>query len=146
MTITRWTPIHDLAAVEVDRLNRMFSNVFGEPLAPGAWTPAVDIFEAENHDLIVKAELPAMKKEDIKVTIEKNDQNVLTIEGERQFDGAVAKDQYHRLERGFGAFRRSFTLPATIDGARVSAAYVDGVLTVTIPQREEAKARAVRIN
>src|SRR6185369_9988476 len=109
------------------------------PLTQGAWTPAVDIFEAENHDLVVKAELPAMKKEDIKVTVE---QNVLTLEGERKFDGTVAKDQYHRLERGFGAFRRSFTLPATIDGSRVSAAYTDGVLTVTVPQRAEAQPRA----
>lgn len=142
MTITRWTPIHDLAAVEVDRLNRMFSSVFGEPLSTGSWNPAVDIFEGENHDLVVKAELPAMKKEDIKVTVE---QNVLTLEGERAFDSAVAKDQYHRLERGFGAFRRSFTLPATIDASRVSASYVDGVLTVTLPQRAEAKPRAVEI-
>jgi HSP20 family protein len=143
MTITRWTPIHDLAAVEVDQLNRMFASVFGDPQTQGGWTPAVDIFEAANHDLVVRAELPAMKKEDIKVTIE---QNVLTLEGERKFDDSVAKDQYHRLERGFGAFRRSFTLPSTIDGSRVSAGYVDGVLTITIPQREEAKARAVEIN
>ena len=143
MTITRWTPIHDLAAVEVDQLNRMFASVFGEPLSKNTWTPAVDIFEAANHDIVVKAELPAMKKEDIKITVE---QNVLTLEGERKFDETVAKDQYHRLERGSGTFRRSFTLPSTIDGARVSAAYVDGVLTVTVPQREEAKARAVQIN
>lgn len=142
MNITRWSPIHDLASIEVDRLNRMFSNVFGEPLASGAWTPAVDIFEGENHDLIVKAELPAMKKDDIKVTVE---QNVLTLEGERQFDSSVAKDQYHRLERGFGSFRRSFTLPTTIDGSRVSATYADGVLTVTLPQRAEAKPRSVSI-
>ena len=142
-TITRWTPIHDLAAVEVDRLNQMFESVFGTPAAASTWTPAVDIFEAVNHDLVIKAELPAIKKEDIKVTVE---QNVLTLEGERKFDESVAKDQYHRLERGFGQFRRSFRLPATIDGARVSASYVDGVLTITVPQREEAKARAVEIN
>ena len=92
MTITRWSPIHDLAAVEVERLNRMFNTVFGgEPLASGAWTPAVDIYEAPNHDLVVKAEIPAMKKEDIKVTVE---QNVLTIEGERKFESEVARDQY----------------------------------------------------
>jgi HSP20 family protein len=143
MTLTRWTPIHDLASIEVDRLNRMFQNVFGEPLASGSWTPAVDIFEAENHDLVVKAELPAMKKEDIKVTVE---QNVLTLEGERKFDSTVARDQYHRLERGFGAFRRSFTLPATLDASRVSASYTDGVLTITLPQRAEAKPRAVEIS
>src|SRR6187551_1322793 len=108
MTITRWTPIHDLAAVEVDGLNQMFSSVFGEPAGDTSWTPAVDIYEAANHDIVLKAELPAMKKQDIKVTVE---QNVLTLEGERKFDEAVAKDQYHRLERGFGQFRRSFTLP-----------------------------------
>ena len=142
-TITRWTPIHDLASVEIDQLNRMFSSVFGDPRGAALWTPAVDIFEAANHDIVLKAELPAMKKEDIKVTVE---QNVLTLEGERKFDDTIAKDQYHRLERGFGAFRRSFTLPSTIDGSRVSAAYVDGVLTITVPQREEAKAREVQIN
>lgn len=144
MTITRWSPIHDLAAVEVDRLNRMFNTVFGgEPLASGAWSPAVDIFEAPNHDLVVKAEVPAMKKEDIKVTVE---QNVLTIEGERKFDSPVARDQYHRLERGFGAFRRSFTLPATLDASNVSASYTDGVLTVTLPQKQEAKPRQIEVN
>jgi HSP20 family protein len=144
MTITRWNPIHDLAAVEVERLNRMFNQVFGgEPLASGAWTPAVDIFEAPNHDLIVKAEVPAMKKEDIKVSVE---QNVLTIEGERKLDSDVARDQYHRLERGFGAFRRSFTLPATLDGSRVSASYTDGVLTVTLPQKAEAQPRQIQVN
>ncbi len=144
MTITRWTPIHDLAAVEVDRLNRMFSAVFGnEPLATGSWTPAVDIYEAPNHDLVVKAELPAMKKEDIKVTVE---QNVLTIEGERKFESEVSRDQFHRLERGYGAFRRSFTLPSTLDASRVSASYVDGVLTVTLPQRAEAKPRQIEVN
>ena len=144
MTLTRWSPVHDLAAVEVDRLNRMFSTVFGgEPLASGAWTPAVDIFEAPNHDLVVKAEVPAMKKEDIKVTVE---QNVLTIEGERMLDSVVARDQYHRLERGFGAFRRSFTLPATLDASRVSANYTDGVLTVTLPQKAEAQARQIEVN
>ncbi|MBP8274920.1 MAG: Hsp20/alpha crystallin family protein [Acidobacteria bacterium] len=144
MTITRWSPIHDLASVEVDRLNRMFNSVFGgEPLASGAWTPAVDIFEAPNHDLVVKAEVPAMKKEDIKVTVE---QNVLTIEGERKFESDVNRDQYHRLERGFGSFRRSFTLPATLDASRVSASYQDGVLTVTLPQRAEAKPRQIEVN
>ena len=143
MTITRWNPMHDLAAVEVDRLNRMFSTVVGgEPLASGAWTPAVDIFEAPNHDLVVKAEIPAMKKEDIKVTVE---QNVLTIEGERKFESEVARDQYHRLERGFGAFRRSFTLPATLDSSKVSASYTDGVLTVTLPQKLEAQPRNIEV-
>lgn len=144
MTITRWNPMHDLAAIEVERLNRMFSSVFnGEPLSTGSWAPAVDIFEAPNHDLVVKAEVPAMKKEDIKVTVE---QNVLTIEGERKFDSTVNRDQYHRLERGFGAFRRSFTLPASLDSSQVSASYQDGVLTITLPQRADAKPRQIEVN
>jgi HSP20 family protein len=142
MTITRWTPIHDLASVEVDRLNRMFNTVFGEPFGSGSWSPAVDIYEAPNHDLVVKAEVPAVKKEDIKVTVE---QNVLTIEGERKFDSTVSRDQYHRLERGFGSFRRSFTLPTTIDASNVQASYVDGVLTITLPQRAEAKPRQINV-
>ena len=142
MTITRWTPIHDLASVEVDRLNRMFNTVFGEPFGSGSWSPAVDIYEAPNHDLVVKAEVPAVKKEDIKVTVE---QNVLTIEGERKFESEVSRDQYHRLERGFGSFRRSFTLPTTIDASNVQASYVDGVLTITLPQRAEAKPRQINV-
>ena len=87
--------------------------------------------------------IPAVKKEDIKVTVE---QNVLTIEGERKFESEVARDQYHRLERGFGAFRRSFTVPATLDASRVSASYADGVLTVTLPQKAEAKPRQIEVN
>ena len=134
MTITRWTPIHDLASVEVDRLNRMFNTVFGEPFGSGSWSPAVDIYEAPNHDLVVKAEVPAVKKEDIKVTVE---QNVLTIEGERKFDSTVSRDQYHRLERGFGSFRRSFTVPATL---AVSAAMTEGARDAT--RRDQASSRA----
>src|SRR5262245_48261155 len=112
MTLTRWNP---LAAIEIDRLNRMFDAAFsGEPLAGGAWLPAIDIYETAEKDVVVKAELPGMKREDIKVTFE-ND--MLTIEGERKFATDVSREQYHQLERGYGAFRRSFTLPATVDAA-----------------------------
>src|SRR5262245_4325726 len=107
MTLTRWSPVRDLAAVEVDRLHRMFELAFGEePLARAAWVPAVDIVENANKDLVVKAELPEMKREDIKVSFENN---VLTIEGERNFEKDARGEQYHRIERGYGAFRRSFT-------------------------------------
>jgi HSP20 family protein len=132
MRITRWNPVQDL----------VLSSVFGEPFTEGNWRPAVDIFEAPNQDLIVKAEIPAMKREDIKVTVE---QNVLTIEGERKFDETVTREQYHRVERGYGAFRRSFTLPATLDASKISASYTDGVLTVTVPQRPEAQARTIDV-
>ena len=144
MTLTRWSPVRALAAVDVDRLQRMFDLAFGdEPLSRGAWVPAVDIVENADKDIVVKAELPEMKREDIKVTFENN---ILTIEGERKFEKDTRGEQYHRMERGFGAFRRSFTLPAEIDAAKVVAAYADGVLTVTLPRREESRPRQIQIN
>ena len=144
MTLSRWSPVTGLAAVEVERLNRMFNQMFNsEPWGEGHWAPVVDIFEAANKDVVVKAELPEMKREDIKVTFENN---VLTIEGERMFADEPARDSYHRIERHYGAIRRSFTLPASVDAARVQATYQDGVLTITLPRREETKPRQIAIH
>lgn len=143
MTLSRWSPVTGLATIEIDDLNRMFEHVFSGESSSRAWVPAVDIYETEAKDLVVKAELPDMKRENIKVTVE-ND--VLTIEGERMINRDQARDQYHRVERSHGAFRRSFSLPVSVDAGRVSAAYQDGVLTVTLPRREEAKPRQIQIN
>jgi HSP20 family protein len=144
MNLTRWSPTRDFAALEVDRLNRMFDAVFsGEPMTNSAWVPAVDIYETAEKDVVVKVEVPAMKREDIKVTFENN---VLTIEGERKIDDEVKSEQYHRIERRYGAFRRSFTMPASVDGSRIQAAYQDGVLKITMPQRAEAKPRQITID
>ncbi|HVW03644.1 MAG TPA: Hsp20/alpha crystallin family protein [Vicinamibacterales bacterium] len=143
MTLTRWSPVTGLAALEIDRLNRMFDAAFsGEPLSSGTWVPPVDIVETPEHDILVKAELPEMKREDIKVSFENN---VLTIEGERKFETREDKDKYHRVERGYGAFRRTFTMPASVDAAGVSADYRDGVLTVKLPRREETRPRQIQI-
>lgn len=143
MNVTRWNPARDMAALEVDRLNRMFDAVFsGEPLTSSAWVPAVDIYETTEKDVIVKVEVPDMKREDIKVTFENN---VLTVEGERKANEEVKNEQYHRIERRYGAFRRSFTMPASVDGTRVQAAYNEGVLKITLPQRAEAKPRQITI-
>ncbi len=139
MTLTRWNPIRDLATFEIEGVDRMLDGVF----AGGAWLPAIDVYETPQKDLVLKADLPDMKREDIKVSFE-ND--VLTIEGARAMAENVAREQYHRLERGYGNFRRSFTLPRTVDASRVSAAYTDGVLTVTLPQRDEAKPRQIQVN
>ena len=142
-TLTRWSPLRDLAAVEVDVLNRMFESAFsGEPLARGAWIPAVDIYETAEKDVVVKVDLPDVRKEDIKITFENN---VLSIEGQREFSSNVERDRFHRLERGHGQFRRSFTLPSTVDASRVDANYTDGVLTVTLPRRAEAKPKTISI-
>jgi HSP20 family protein len=143
MTLTRWSPMRDLASMEVDRLNRMFDVAFGgESLAGGAWVPPVDIYETADKDVVVKIELPEMKRDDIKVTFENN---VLSVEGERKASADVSRDQYYRVERGYGQFRRSFALPPTVDGARVQAGYQDGVLTVTLPRREETRPRQIQV-
>lgn len=144
MTLTRWTPVSGLANLEVNALNRMFEAAFGNDVfSHGAWIPAVDILEAENGEVVVKAELPDMKREDIKITFENN---VLTIEGERKAEPTKEADRYHRVERSYGAFRRSFTLPSMVDAAKVHAAYRDGVLTVTLPRREETRPRQIQVN
>lgn len=143
MTLTRWSPVRDLASVEIDRLNRMFDAAFGgESLNGGAWVPPVDIYETAGKDVVVKVELPEMKRDDIKVTFENN---VLSIEGERTADATVQRDQYFRVERGYGVFRRSFALPPTVDGSHVQASYQDGVLTVTLPRREETRPRQIQV-
>jgi len=144
MTLTRWSPVRGLAALEVDHLNRMLDAAFSpDTFVRGGWVPAVDIVETAGKDVIVRAELPEMKREDISVTFENN---VLTIEGERRFVEAGEGEQYHRVERGYGRFRRSFTVPTTVDASRVQAAYRDGVLTVTLPRREETKPRQIDVN
>jgi HSP20 family protein len=143
MTLTRWSPISGLAALEIDRLNRMFDAAFSnEPLAQGAWVPAVDIYETPSKDVVVKAELPEMRREDIKVTFENN---VLTIEGERKL-AQDDREKFHRVERGYGAFRRSFTVPDSVDSTRVEASYQGGVLTITLPRREETRPRQIEIH
>jgi HSP20 family protein len=138
--------VRDLAAVEVDLLNRMLDTAFGgEALAQGAWVPPVDIYETAGNDVIVKADLPGLKRDEIKVTFENQ---VLSIEGQRQAGPAGTEgdqERAHRLERSHGSFRRSFTLPATVDAARVEASYEDGVLVVKLPRREESRPRTIAI-
>jgi HSP20 family protein len=141
MALVRWDPIRELAAMEVDRLNNMFSNFYGEGLSRG-WVPPVDVYETEQHEIVIKAELPDMKREDIGVTLENH---VLTLKGERKGEQKISRDRFQRLERFQGTFSRSFTLPATVDAGRISATYKDGVLTVRLPQREEAKPKQITV-
>ena len=110
-------------------------------LTDGRWVPAVDIFENEKKEIVLKAELPDMKREDISVTFENS---VLTLKGERKFEGDK-KDQFHRVERAYGAFSRSFSLPTSVDATRIAAKYENGVLTVTLPFREEARPRSINV-
>ena len=108
----------------------------------GNWMPPVDIYETDGHDLVVKAELPDMAREDIEVTVENN---TLILRGTQKLPEGIKDEQFRRIERSYGAFHRSFTLPNTVDATKVSAEYKNGVLTVKLPFREEAKPRTINV-
>ena len=114
MALVRWEPTRELASMEIDRLNRMFSDFYGEATFGRGWMPPVDIYENEEHEVVIKAELPEMKREDIGITFENN---VLTIKGERKVEEVSRRESFQRMERSYGAFSRSFTVPATVDAA-----------------------------
>lgn len=147
MAIVRWTdPFQEFAQLQ-DRLNRAFSQAYGRSdeglLSSGAWLPPVDIYQNGEHELVLKAELPDMTREDIDVTVDKG---TLTIKGEKKLGGEVKEEQFHRIERRYGTFSRSFSLPPTVDPTRVAADYRNGVLTVKLPMREEAKPRTIKVD
>lgn len=145
MSITRYDPFRDLKSLQ-DEVNRLFSTNFSrsfgdEGIARGTWTPNVDIFENKD-ELVLEAELPGMNREDFELTIENN---VLTLRGERRFEKKDEADNYHRVERAYGAFTRSFTLPQTVSSEDATAEYKNGVLRVTLRKREEVKARRIEV-
>lgn len=147
MAIVRWTdPFREFAQLQ-DRLNRAFSDAYGRSdeglLSSGSWLPPVDIYQNGEHELVLKAELPDMTREDIDVTVDKG---TLTIKGEKKLSGEVKEEQFHRVERRYGTFSRSFSLPSTVDPSRVAAEYKNGVLTVKLPMREEAKPRQIKVD
>jgi HSP20 family protein len=134
-----------MAALQ-DRVNRIFADAYrrdnDELMTRGAWVPPVDIYETGNHELVLKAELPDVPREDITLRVENN---TLTISGERKMDGEIKEEQYHRVERTYGTFSRSFTLPPTVDTGAIGAEYKNGVLTVRLPLREEAKPKQIQV-
>jgi HSP20 family protein len=146
MSVIRWTPFRELSTVQ-DRVNRLFEDVMKNPyradegLASAAWAPAVDIYETDK-EIVLKAELPEMQEKDIDIKVE---DNVLSITGERRMEKEVKEENYHRIERAYGSFNRSFTLPRTVDREGIKAAYKDGVLRVALPKREETKPKQIKI-
>src|SRR5947207_4213719 len=145
MNIVRWDSLRDNMAAHQERMSRMFENFYVRPqeeLARGSWVPAVDIYTNGQHELVLRAELPDMKEEEIDLTLE---DNTLTLRGERKLDAEVAEEQFHRIERSYGAFARTFALPPTVDAGKVSAEYNAGVLTVRLPLREEAKPKQSKV-
>ena len=145
--LIRWDPFK-----EMEELQSRFTKLFGltpartenggqELMTITEWTPSVDIIEDEK-EWLVKADLPEVKKEDVKVSVENG---VLTITGERKFEKEEKDKKYHRIERSYGNFLRSFTLPDGADGSKVNAEFKDGVLKVHLPKSEKAKPKAVEV-
>jgi HSP20 family protein len=126
MTIVRWDPFRDFGFT-----------------TPNTWIPAVDIYQSGDHELVLKAELPDMSRDDIDITVENG---TLTIKGEKKFAGDVKEEQFHHVERRYGLFNRSFSLPQTVDVGKVAAEYRNGVLTIKLPLREDAKPRQIKVD
>lgn len=146
MAIVRWDPFRDFAQLQ-DRINRVFADAYpsGDEglMTSGAWVPPVDIYENGTDELVLKVELPDMTKDDIDLTV---DNGTLTIKGEKKIENDLKEEQFHRIERRYGTFSRSFSLPPTVDAAKVSAEYKNGVLTIRLPKREEAKPRQIKVD
>ena len=143
-TFSRFEPYRGASSLQ-DQINRLFNDVFerpGEESNLTSWAPAVDIFETE-HDLVVKADLPDVDPKDLDIRVENN---MLTIRGERKFEGKGSEDKYLRVERAYGSFSRNFSLASTVNPEAIKADYQNGVLTLTVPKREEAKPKQIKVN
>jgi HSP20 family protein len=143
-TIDRLEPFRGLATLQ-DQFNRIFNDSirnYSDASAVTAWAPAVDIYETPN-ELVVKADLPDVNEKDIDVRVENN---LLTIRGERKLEKSVSEENFLRVERTYGSFSRSFSLPNTVNPEAIAAEYKSGVLTVTLPKREESKPRQVKVD
>jgi HSP20 family protein len=147
MAIIRWTPLRELTTMQ-EKVNKLFDDVIKSPyrsdegFALSAWAPAVDIYET-GKEIILKAELPEMQEKDIEIKVEDNN---LILSGERRMEKEVKEENYHRIERSYGSFHRSFTLPNTVDRENIKASYKDGLLKVVLPKKEEAKPKQITID
>ena len=146
MALARWTPMGNLQSFQ-DEMNRMFNQFFrggaGEEAGWGVrtWAPPVDIYETDDA-LVLKAELPGVSKDDVSIEIH---QNTLILRGQRKHEAEVKEDRYHRVERAYGTFQRSFVLPTLVDQEHVQASYTDGVLELRLPKSEAAKPKRIAI-
>jgi HSP20 family protein len=150
MAIVRFEPFRDLLSLQ-DRMNRLFDESYrstqrGAPddewALGGLWAPAVDIYE-QGTDIVLKAELPGVDPKDVDIRLENN---VLSLRGQRKLEGEVKRESYHRVERSYGTFSRSFTLPTVVDQAAIKAEFKDGLLQVVLPKREEAKPKQIQVS
>jgi len=145
MAIVRFEPFRDLATQReyVRLLKEAFSPMSGETeVSTRSWAPPVDIYETEDA-IVLKAELPGIDPKDVEVRVE---DNTLYLKGERNYEKEINEQNYHRIERSYGSFARSFSLPNSINAEKVKAEYKDGLLTLTMPKREEAKPKTIKID
>jgi HSP20 family protein len=146
MAVVKWDPFRDLVSIQ-DRMNRLFEQTLSrsrgeEGVTATTWTPAVDIYETAD-TIVMKAELPGVAREDIQIQI---DGSTLTLKGERRFAKDVQEESYLRIERAYGSFHRSFTLPATVQQEKVRALFKDGVLELTLPKAEDSKPKRISVD
>lgn len=147
MAIVRWEPFRELLSTQ-DRFNQLFNQTFSQAfgkesqeLGSRNWAPAVDIYETD-HNLVIKTELPGIDPNDVEVRVENN---TLFLQGERKFEKNTSEENYHRVERSYGTFSRSFTLPSSVNTENAQAEYKNGILTLTLAKREEAKPKTIKI-
>ena len=147
MNLVKWNPWREMPALH-QQFNRLFDDPFfrsgrvDDDTGLGMWNPVVDLFEKDDH-FVIKAELPGVKKDDIKIDLK---DRVLTLSGERSYDKEVKEENYYRKERIYGKFQRAFTLPADVDADKIQAEYKDGVLSIEVPKPDEQKAKQVTVH
>ena len=139
--LVRFNPHNSIFSMkkEMDRICNRFEE--GAPTRTGAYRPATDIYETEN-ELVLRLEIPGVKKEDVKISIENN---ILSLNGERKMNDDIDREDYHRVESNYGSFYRSFTLPSRINSEMISAEYEDGILQIVMPKKEESKPREIEV-
>jgi HSP20 family protein len=145
MAMMRWDPFRELGLLQ-DRMNRLFEDAgrgwrADEPSATTSWSPAVDIYETEG-EIIVQAELPGVERNDITLNLENN---VLTLKGERRFEKETKQENYHRIERSYGTFSRTFSIPAIVNDEKIRADYKDGILKIALPKKDQVKPKQIKI-
>jgi len=148
MAVVRWEPFRDLVSLQ-ERMNQMFNDSYrGRGTSEddwslgGSWAPAVDIYEHEGN-IVLTAELPGVDPKDVDIRVENN---ILSLRGERKWNNDVQRESYHRVERAYGSFTRSFTLPNVVDTEKIKAYYKEGMLKLVLPKKEEAKPKQISIN
>ena len=141
--LTRWDPFREMQALQ-NRVNRMFEEQYGnqEQMTTGAFVPPVDIYE-DQQGIQLKLEVPGIDEKDLDIKVENN---ILTVSGERKFEKEQKEENFHRIERRYGSFTRSFTLPNTVDAEKISADYSNGVLSIQLAKREEAKPKQIKVS